>query len=76
MRTTLTIDDDILAVARCMAGARGVTLGEAVSILARRGIPEIGLKRSPSGMLVFDVPEDFPPVTDEMVRKLLEEDFP
>jgi hypothetical protein len=76
MRTTLTIDDDILAVARCMAEARGVTLGEAVSILARRGIPEIGLKRSPSGMLVFDVPEDFPPVTDEMVRKLLEEDFP
>lgn len=76
MRTTLAIDDDVLDAARCLAEARGITLGEAVSMLARRGIPEIGLKRSPSGMLVFDVPEDFPPVTGEMVRKLLQEDFP
>jgi hypothetical protein len=76
MRTTLTIDDDVLELARCMAQARGITLGEAVSILARRGIPKVGLKRSESGILVFDVPEDFPVVNDETVRKLLDEGFP
>jgi hypothetical protein len=75
MRTTLTIDDDILDVARCMAEARGITLGEAISLLARRGIPKFELKRGLSGLLFIDVPDDFPTITDEDVKRALA-DFP
>jgi hypothetical protein len=38
MRTTVNLDQDIIEIARSLAGARGVSLGKAISILARRGI--------------------------------------
>lgn len=38
MRTTLDIDDDILAAARDLAKAEGKTMGEIISDLARRGL--------------------------------------
>lgn len=38
MRTTLEIDDTVLAAARSLARVRGCSLGEAVSELARRGL--------------------------------------
>ncbi len=37
MRTTLTIDDTVLAAPRSLAVVRGISLGEAVSELARLG---------------------------------------
>lgn len=40
MRTTLTIDDDVLAAAKQFADSRGITLGEAVSQLARATLAE------------------------------------
>ena len=75
MRTTVSIDDDVLEAARCLAEARGITLGEAISTMARRGMVKIGLKRAPDGMLILDVPESFPTVDDEDVRRILA-DFP
>jgi hypothetical protein len=75
MRTTLSIDDDVLEAARGLAEARRISLGEAVSTLARDGMREIGLRRSASGILVFDVPDHFPRVTDEDVDRALA-DFP
>ena len=41
MRTTVTIDDDVLAVARALAGQRGCSLGSAISELARRGFRDL-----------------------------------
>ena len=38
MRTTLTIDDDVLAAAKEIAEARGSTTGEVLSALARKGL--------------------------------------
>lgn len=38
MRTTLEIDDVVLSAARSLARAQGVSLGAAVSELARRGL--------------------------------------
>lgn len=38
MRTTLAIDDDVLAAARERAAREGRSLGEVVSALARRGL--------------------------------------
>ena len=40
MRTTVTIDDDVLAAARQFADTRGLTLGEALSQLARATLTE------------------------------------
>lgn len=71
MRTTLSIDDDVLEAARRLAEATHVPLGQAVSTLARRGLARIGLRRSPSGLRVFDVPDDFPEIRDEDVARIL-----
>lgn len=38
MRTTLDIDDAVLSAARSLARATGISLGSAVSELARRGL--------------------------------------
>jgi hypothetical protein len=38
MRTTLVIDDDVLATAREMAEHRGVALGTVISELSREGL--------------------------------------
>ncbi|HLR92953.1 MAG TPA: hypothetical protein VK053_00370 [Jiangellaceae bacterium] len=38
MRTTLDIDDAVLAAARSVARAQNVSLGRAVSLLALRGL--------------------------------------
>ena len=40
MRTTLKIDDDVLAAARELADRQGCTLGKAVSELARKGFTD------------------------------------
>lgn len=52
MRTTLSIDDDVLQAARAIADHTRRSLGEVVSDLARRGLaprPEV----SASGVLPF-----------------------
>ena len=48
MRTTINIDDDVLERAKDIAHARHVSVGEALSELARRGMEmEAQLKISP-----------------------------
>ena len=72
MRTTVTIDDDVLAVARSLAEQQGISLGSAISQLARRGF-RTARKSSRPG--VFDVPSDAPKITSEDVYRALS-DFP
>lgn len=70
MRTTLDIDDEILAAARALRAEMGISLGAAVSELARRGLrPRI----VDNGFPTFDVPVDTPPMTAEMVREARDE---
>jgi hypothetical protein len=38
MRTTLSLDDDVLLAAKAIAGQQGRSLGEVVSELARRSL--------------------------------------
>jgi hypothetical protein len=38
MRTTLDIDDDVLQAAKELAGVRGLTAGQVLSELARKGL--------------------------------------
>jgi hypothetical protein len=73
MRTTLTIDDDVLAVARALAERMESSLGAALSELARRGFrnaPTVGDDRDGA---MFDVDRDAEPITSEDVYRLLGE---
>jgi len=70
----LTIDDDVLAVARALAARRGVSLGSAVSDLARRGFRGAGAAdQEDDGVPVFRVPPDAPPITSEEVQRAIDE---
>ena len=70
MRTTLTIDDDLLAAARCLARARTEPLGKVLSDLARRGLnatPRVS-KGQRHGFPVFVVSPHAPPIILDDVK--------
>ena len=77
MRTTLSIDDDLLDLSRSMAEQQKMSLSESVNFLIRRGLqfsPPKFKKRN--GFAVFDVPKGTPTFGPEDVeRALLEEDL-
>ena len=76
MRTTLTIDDDVLGAARNLSQARSESIGKAISDLARLGLnatQRICKKRVDSGFPVFSVPRGAHPITLEDVRKAEDE---
>lgn len=68
MRTTLDIDDAVLAAARALAKDRGVSVGAALSDLARRGLV-VGRTSQKSGFPVFDTSADSSPITLELVNE-------
>ena len=70
MRTTLDIDDDVLRVAKQYAKSRSVSIGKAISDLARRGVGASRSTRMVNGVHVVDLPADSPKVTAENVRRL------
>ena len=76
MRTTLTIDDDLLAAAKSLARAKSISVGKALSGLARQGLeatPRVN-KRRKNAFPVFSVPRGAHPITIEDVRKLEDEE--
>jgi hypothetical protein len=74
VRTTLALDDDAFAELQAYAQRHRVSQGNAASELIRRGTRyQIGI-RDLNGLPVFDVPEEFPVITSEQVRELLEEE--
>ena len=70
MRTTLTLDDDLLVLVTRQARLRGVSLGRTVSDLVRRGLSASTPARSKEGVLVFHLPADSPRVTTDDVRRI------
>lgn len=58
MRATVTIDDDVLTVARAMAERRGSSVGRALSELARRGLRSAAESNMDQGLPVFPVDPD------------------
>ncbi len=75
MRTTLAIDDDVLAAAKDLAERQRQTLGEAISALARQG-----LRRAPqadaavrNGIPLLPCRKPAVPVTLELVNQLRDE---
>lgn len=73
MRTTLSIDDDIVAQARALSQRDGRTLGEVISDLARKGLerPVSGGTRNGIPLLAADRSTEV--VTMELVSRLRDE---
>jgi hypothetical protein len=70
MRTTLTLDDDILELAARQAKLRGVSLGRTVSDLLRRGLNAPTPAQDKDGLVVFHLPADSPKVSTDDVRRI------
>lgn len=73
MRTTLSIDADVLEAARALAEARGVSIGSVISELARRALAPDTERRSRNGFPLIPVRPGAGVVTPELIRELLEE---
>ncbi|MEO7850756.1 MAG: hypothetical protein ABIR94_00695 [Rubrivivax sp.] len=77
MRTTLTLDDDIFAYARAHAQRERISIGEAVSRLARQGIVAQGGPRTaraqPKSKYAL-LPARSEVITSEHVRSLMDQE--
>ena len=73
MRTTITIDDDLLAAAKSLAQTRSVPIGKVISELARLGMTSPVRTRRKSDFPVFSVPSTAHPITLEDVKKIEDE---
>jgi len=73
MRTTLELDDDVIAAARELAAAERRSLGSVVSDLARRGLTPARVEAD-GDLPVVRVPAGTAAITPEMVRRALDED--
>ncbi len=75
MRTTLDIDDDILAAAKELAASRDSTAGKVLSDLARQALAPRGRKKAiRNGVpLLPPAPAGSPKSTLELVNRLRDE---
>ena len=71
MRTTVTIDSDVLAVARALAERNGTSLGRALSELARRGFRSTRAAKEQGQGAVFAVEPGADAITSEDVYRSL-----
>ena len=77
MRTTLNLDDDVLATVRALAVRQGKSLGEVVSELVRKAVEKsVKGTRERNGIPLFPIAKGARPVTPEIVNRLLENDTP
>jgi hypothetical protein len=76
MRTTLDIDDSILAAAKEIAGANKSSTGAVISELARKGLSFISDQTSQrkSGFPIFSVPVGAKPFTSATVKAILSDE--
>lgn len=77
MRTTLTLDDDVLSFARAHAQRERISIGEAVSRLARQGIQ--AASATPAALVAPRsrfalLPARAEVITTEHVRKLMDQE--
>lgn len=73
MRTTLSLDDDVLREVKTYAKSRDVAIGKAVSDLIRRGLQAPLQTRVVNGFHVVELPPGAPPVSTEDVERLQDE---
>jgi hypothetical protein len=74
MRTTLSIDDDVLFAARELAQQQNKTVGEVISALARQALDPAAAKRTiRNGVPLLPSRSTATPVTAELVNALREQ---
>ena len=73
MRTTLVLDEDVYEVAAARARLQRVSLGKAVSEMARRSLGAVRLEEDKRGFPVLRAPSGSPLITTERVRQLMDE---
>lgn len=73
MRTTLAIDDDVLAAAKALARQQRKSIGEVVSDLARQSLCRPVAQRQRNGVPLLPVSNPKAVVTLEIVNALRDE---
>ena len=74
MRTTLTIDDDVMEAARAIAGKRRMPVGEVISELARKSLNKPDRANDMrNGVPLLPPAGDGKPVTLALVNRLRDE---
>lgn len=73
VRTTLAIDDDVLAAARAIAGQQNKSVGEVVSDLARRALHRPAAPASRNGIPLLPLSNPEAVVTLDVVNALRDE---
>jgi len=74
MRTTLSIDDDVLAAAKSLAAMQRKTVGEVISELARNALrPNVQKAKARNGVPLLPVRAGAAAVTPELVNQLRDE---
>jgi hypothetical protein len=74
MRTTLSIDDDILAAAKELAAKQRKSIGEVLSALAREALtPPKQTRRTRNGVPLLPPGPNAVPVALELVNRLRDE---
>ena len=65
MRTTLNLPDDVSNIIRAVAEAKGLSLGDAIAELIRKGLHSEARVQQDDGIPYFAVPPDASPITLE-----------
>lgn len=75
MRTTVAIDDDVLAAAKHLAQRDSKTIGEVISTLARKGLARgaRAARTQRNGLPLLPSRRGATPVTPELVNRLRDE---
>ncbi len=73
MRTTVSIDDDVLNAARSLATQQRTPLGRVISDLMRKGLQPVARIRRSGVFPVFEVPDGARPITLETVKQAEED---
>jgi len=73
MRTTLNLEEDVLLAVKEIAQRRGVSLGKALSDLARQALSRQESTQARNGVPLFPVASEPRVVTLELVNQLRDE---
>lgn len=73
MRTTVSIDDDVLNAAKSLATQQRTALGRVISDLMRKGLQPVARIQRNGVFPVFEVPDGARPITLDVVKQAEEE---
>ena len=74
MRTTLSIDDDVLAAAKGLASLQHKSVGEVISELTRKALrPNVQKSKARNGVPLLPVRSGATAVTPELINQLRDE---